>query len=58
MISKKIYELNEQDLIEILAEKFKTKNTNVTIKIQEVCVGYGTDEHYENKVVVLVEVIN
>ena len=57
MISRKVYELNEQDLIEILAEKFKTKKTNVSVKIQEVCVGYGTNERCENQVIACVEIV-
>lgn len=44
---KHILELNEQDIKEIIANRFSVLSKNVELEVKEECVGYGMGEHME-----------
>lgn len=45
---KTIIELDQKDIAEIIAEKFKCKVENVHVSSQSVCTGIGPMESYVN----------
>lgn len=45
-----ILRLNQEDIKQILAERYNVANEDISIKITEECYGYGIGEHYEEVV--------
>ncbi len=43
-----IIDLEKEDIIKIIAEKFDVDEEKVSLTVRSECRGWGTDEHYEN----------
>lgn len=52
---KYFIELNEADIVQIIADHFEVSSTNVNLDIEKQTVGYGPMEHDVNVVKVVVE---
>lgn len=52
---KYFIELNEADIVQIIAEHFEVSFSNVSLDIEKQTVGYGPMEHDVNVVKVVVE---
>ena len=42
-----IIKLNEDDMINIIANHYQVDKSNVKIRVEQECVGYGIGEHME-----------
>ena len=48
---RQIFELDVKEIEQIVADKFEVNVNAVTIYVEKEFVGYGLDEHYEDKIV-------
>lgn len=52
---KKTFELNENDIVNILSEKFKISADRIYITYEDITVGYGVAEHCEPQIKILIK---
>ena len=55
---KHFVELNQTDIVKLVAKEFQVEETDVVPEYREVCKGYGLNEHYERELFVTVEIPN
>lgn len=53
---KHVYQLDEDDIIQVLADHYNCDRKDVTLRTVPVCVGYGPTEHMEHHATAEVEV--
>lgn len=58
MRTVKYCELDKEDIIRIIAERFDEPLSNVKLIVEKQCVGYGMAEHYEEVISAKVTLTN
>lgn len=51
---KKIFELDEKDVVDILADKFKVDTERIHVTYENHSVGYGVAEHDEPEIKIII----